>query len=93
MRLILFFILCTTSTVWATSQNTTESDAFHNSAFGSPDIVTPEIQRQEEQLPEAPLWVTPDETELPERQEEMNIPKNRVNEWQEQSKRASEEDL
>lgn len=80
MRLLLFIFALTSFSVFANPISTQEehSDAFHNSAFGG-------VERQEQQEEEVPEWITP---EVEQRMEEG--PAVRVNEWQEQSKRAKE---
>ncbi len=92
MKFILFsiFILTSFSAVANNPSNFPEnhSDAFHNSAFGSGSDVV-EQQRQEEEVEDIPEWVTPEVTPEIQRQEEKVEPA-RVNEWQENSKRAKE---
>lgn len=87
MRFFFLFLILTTSAVWANHAKKTppeHSDAFHNSGFSvDQNSITP--QQQEEAPPE---WVTPQETEIPQAQEDDLS--NRVNEWSEQSERASQ---
>jgi len=92
MKLLLSIFIFTSFSVLANNPSNLpedHSDAFHNSSFGTGAEQVEQQRQEEEVVEEAPEWITPEVTPEIQRQEEKIEPA-RVNEWQENSKRAKE---
>ena len=84
MKLFACLLFLTTLSAFGNNPNTSDqSDAFNSALFGK-EKINPQQKMQRE---EAPSWITPT---TPQKQEMEEAPVERVNKWQEQSRKASE---
>lgn len=85
MKLIACLLFLTTLSAFGNNPNTADqSDAFNSALFGREKIDSRQQPLKEQT---APSWVTPT---TPEKQQMEEAPVERVNKWQEQSRKAQE---
>ena len=85
MKLIACLLFLTSLSAFGNNPNTTDqSDAFNSALFGKEKINSRQQTIKEKT---APSWTTP---AIPEKQEMQEAPVERVNKWQEQSRKAQE---
>lgn len=87
--LLLFFILSSLSTLsFAATPPSQPSDAFHGPNFGPS---SGDASQKRQQQVEAPSWSKPEQTPLKQKMEE--VPRERLNEWQENAEAKDREAL
>ena len=85
MKLFACLLFLTSLSAFGNNPNTSDqTDAFNNALFGQEKINSRQRSLQQKT---APNWVTPT---TPEKQEMQEAPVERVNKWQEQSRKAQE---
>lgn len=85
MKLIACLLFLTTLNAFGNNPNTSDqSDAFNSAVFGREKINS---RQQPHSSKTAPSWITPAN---PEKQKMEEAPVERVNKWQEQSRKAQE---